>query len=96
MRNRTARTSRRDIANDVGTLWTMRRRQHSARCALMAWPDGWELRVLVDREILLTERCARADEAFALADRWRHRMLEQGWQQIVPQPAARTQFDRSL
>lgn len=89
MRSRTLRTSREDGPNDVGTLWTMHRRERSARCALMAWPRTWELRVLLDSETLLTERCGRADEAFALAERWKHRMLEQGWQQIVPRPAGR-------
>jgi len=50
----------------------------------MAWPAEWELRVLVDGEILLAEHCPRGAEAFALADTWRRRMLEQGWLQIVP------------
>jgi hypothetical protein len=95
MRNRPARTFRQDTTNDVGTLWTMRRRQHNARCALIAWPGGWEVRVLIDREILLAERCARADEAFALAERWKDRMLEHGWQQIVPRSAVRAQLDQS-
>jgi hypothetical protein len=85
---RTPRASREDTPNDVGTLWTMQRWGTRARCALMAWPEGWELRVLVDGEPLLEERCARADEAFALADTWKHRMREQGWQQIVPRSAS--------
>jgi hypothetical protein len=62
----------------------MRRLGCMARCALMAWPTDWELRVLVDDEILLSERCPRGAEAFALADEWRCRMLDQGWLQIVP------------
>ena len=84
MRTRTRRTSRQDTATDVGTLWTMQRREYSARCALMTGLWGWELLVLVDGETLLAKRCARADEAFALAEQWKHRMLEQGWRQIVP------------
>jgi hypothetical protein len=50
----------------------------------MAWPADWELRVLVDGQVLLAERCPRGAEAFALADKWRGRMLDQGWLQIVP------------
>jgi hypothetical protein len=50
----------------------------------MAWPADWELRVLVDGQVLLAERCPRGAEAFALADDWRSRMLDQGWLQIVP------------
>jgi hypothetical protein len=84
MNARQARQDYRDSPDDVGTLWTMRRLGCVARCALMAWPAEWELRVLVDGEILLAEHRPRGTEAFALADEWRRRMLEQGWLQIVP------------
>ena len=77
-----------DAPHDVGTMWTMRRLTHTARCALMAWPGGWELRVLVDGEILYSERSARTDKTFALAERWKRRMLDQGWKQVVPNPSA--------
>ena len=76
-------------SHDVGTLWTMRRPGHRARCALIDCAGDWELRVLADGEVLLTERCARGSEAFALAETWRRRMLEQGWHQVVP-PAAQS------
>ena len=76
--------------HDVGTLWTMRRLGHRARCALIDRAGEWELRVLADGEVLLTERCARGSEAFALAEIWKQRMLNQGWHQIVP-PASRSE-----
>jgi hypothetical protein len=81
---RTASRSCQDAPNDVGTLWTMRRLGHSARCALIAFSGDWELRVLVDGEILLAERCPRGAEAFAVAELWKRRMLQQGWHQVVP------------
>src|SRR5258708_1002616 len=58
--------------------------------ALMARPSDWELRVIVDGDTLLAERCERGSEAFALADEWRRRMLDDGWRQVVPsqRPAA--------
>jgi hypothetical protein len=75
--------SRQVTPNDVGTLWTMRRVGHRARCALMAWPQGgWELRVVVDGGIVHAERCPRGHEAFALADEWKDHMLAQGWHQV--------------
>jgi hypothetical protein len=93
MLSRTSGTPRRDIPNDVGTLWTMQRRRHSARCARMAWPASWELRVVVGSEILLTERCARAGEAFTLAELWKRSMRERGWRQVVPYSALRAHVD---
>jgi hypothetical protein len=84
MKVRTSKASHGNAPRDVGTLWMMRRSGHLVRCALLAWPVEWELRVVVDGEILLAERCPRGAEAFRLSERWRDRMLEQGWQQVVP------------
>ena len=71
-------------SHDVGTLWTMRRLGHRARCALIDRAGDWELRVLADGEVLLTQRCGRGSEAFALAETWKRRMLAQGWHLVVP------------
>ena len=78
---------RKDTPNHVGTLWTMRRSGHSARCVVMERLGDWELRVVIDGEMLLTERCPRGSEAFALADQWKRRMLDDGWRQVVPPSA---------
>jgi hypothetical protein len=75
--------------NDIGTLWTMRRFDHVARCALFERLGQWEVRVLVDGIMLHAERCPRGAEAFALADRWKERMLTDGWRFVRPTAAAR-------
>jgi len=64
---------------DIGTLWTLKRGESSARCVLLAMPIGLEVRVLMDGSILRTERCERHDQAFALAARWCDRMMDRGW-----------------
>jgi len=63
----------------------MRRLDYHARCALIAWPSDWELRIIVEGETLLSERCPRGAEAFRLAEQWRTRMVQQGWRHITPQ-----------
>ena len=73
MRKRTPRASSQETCDDVGTLWTMRRLEHVARCALMSWASSLEVRVLVDGEILLSERCDRAADAFMTAEGWTRR-----------------------
>lgn len=88
MRNRPPKT-REETAEDVGTLWTMQRQGRTSRCALMAWPRAWELRVVAGDETLQSERCDRAGEAFMLAERWKRWMLAQGWRQVVPPTKAR-------
>lgn len=85
MTTRASRSSHHDGSEDVGTLWTMHRRDHTARCALIARRNGWEVRVLMGRHLLLEERCERADEAFSVAELWKTRMLQDGWRQVVPQ-----------
>jgi hypothetical protein len=75
---------------DAGTLWTMRQSDKRARCALLAWPAEWELRIVVDGRTLQSQRCPRGADAFALAERWKERMVEHDWTPIVP-PALTTQ-----
>ena len=84
MSHGTSRISSHHMRQNVGTLWTMRRLDSSARCALFARAGGWELSVLVDGVSLLTEQCSRSSDAFNLAEKWKLRMLHQGWVQIVP------------
>jgi hypothetical protein len=69
---------------DVGTLWTMGRDGYVARCALIWLPCTWELRVLIDDDVLLAERCGTQAEVLAVADAWRSRLGECGW---TPLPA---------
>jgi hypothetical protein len=49
----------------------MRRSGHSARCALITKRGRWELRVLIDHDLLLEERCDGAADAFSVAERWK-------------------------
>jgi hypothetical protein len=79
--------TRQHTPNDVGTMWIMRQRDHVARCAIMAWPGDWELRVVVNGCTLLAERCPRGAEAFAVADEWKRRMVHEGWNQVIPDSA---------
>ena len=67
---------------DIGTLWSLTRGESAARCVLLALPVGLELRVVMDGSILRTEHCERHDQAFALAERWRDRMLDRGWSRL--------------
>ena len=81
---RKRRTARAYVPADVGTLWTMHRSEHVIRCALFAWAAEWELRIVMDGQILLAQRCQRGGAAFQLGDMWRDRMVKHGWQQVLP------------
>jgi hypothetical protein len=79
-----SKTSRDTVVQDVGTLWLLQRNDVTARCALLTSGDGWELRALVGAEPILTQRCDRTEDAFAVAELWKRRLIDQGWRQIVP------------
>ena len=64
---------------DVGTLWTLERDAHVARCALIWLPHAWELRVLIDDDTLLSERCRTQHGVFAVAGAWQAKLREVGW-----------------
>ena len=75
------RDSRVELRFDVGTLWTLERDTHVARCALVWVPHAWELCVLIDDESLLSERCSTEAEVLAVAAAWGTRLRRSGWSQ---------------
>ena len=81
---RAARRTEGTQPEDVGTLWTMRRSEHAARCALLAYQGDWVLRVIIGGDVVLTERCRRGARAFRVAEMWKDQMIEQGWRPVVP------------
>lgn len=72
-------------SNELGTLWRMRKHGSAARCALVAWPFEWEVRVVVDGNVLYTSRCEHAKDVFSLAEEWKARLSAEGWTAVVPQ-----------
>jgi hypothetical protein len=72
------------VSRDVGTVWTLRRESHSARCALIRNVRGWQLRVFIDGDGLLTEQGRTLDELLVLAESWKGRMRHDGWTQVAP------------
>ncbi len=76
--------NRSGASRDIGTLWTLRRAESTARCVLLAVADGVELRVLLDGTILRAERSDGHEQAFELAERWRVRMVDRGWVGVRP------------
>ena len=79
---------------DLGSLWILERGDCTARCAVLAFVDGYELHVLVNGEPLLSQRCKVLREVFELAEQWRGRMIEGGWTAATagqPRPDRRRQ-----
>jgi hypothetical protein len=73
-----------ELRFDVGTLWTLERDTHTARCALTWVPHAWELCVLIDDESLLSERCSSEAEVMAVATAWGTRLRACGWSEEGP------------
>ena len=90
MASRERKSRQRFEPQDAGTLWTLRRDEYTARCSLLSWSPDWELRVVMEEDILLAKRCPTTAEAFELAEHWRHGLLEHGWEQIIPMPSGQS------
>lgn len=84
MRNDKVRDSRKDAPEDIGTLWSMARGDHRARCVLMVFRGRWEIRVLVDGTSVLSEHCSEPAAGFVLAEKWKRQMFAHGWRQVMP------------
>jgi hypothetical protein len=76
-------TRHRFVPHDVGTLWTLRRDEYTATCSLLSWPPDWELRVVIEQDILLAKRCRTTADAFELAEQWRRGLLSHGWEHVI-------------
>lgn len=79
-----------EAARDVGTMWLMTRYGCTARCALVSGSEEWELRVLIDGELLLSSRSTATKDLFATAEEWRARMIDRGWTKVTPSYASGT------
>jgi hypothetical protein len=62
----------------VGTLWTLERDDRTAACILLAARRTTEVRVLIDGDVLLSQRCER-HAVFTVAEGWKRRLMERGW-----------------
>ena len=66
-------------STEMSPLWTLHRNLRTAVCTIDSCPTGWLLRVAVNEETLLIQRCGSSEEAFAVGDRWQLLLGEQGW-----------------
>ena len=84
MASRERKSRQRFEPQDVGTLWTLRRDEYIASCTLLSWSPDWEVRVVMQKDILVAKRCRTTAAAFELAEHWRRGLLEHGWEQFIP------------
>ena len=72
------------LGADVGTLWTLIRGDERARCALVSWPDHWELRILIGGASERKQDCREMTDAFAISQQWMREFVAQGWRVLLP------------
>jgi hypothetical protein len=66
--------------DSVGTIWTLDRDGRTAVCIVLSTARTMEVRVLIDGDTLLSQRCERHG-VFSVAEAWKRRLMERGWQQ---------------
>jgi hypothetical protein len=62
----------------VGTLWTLERDGRMAVCVVLSARRAAEVRVLIDGDTLLSQRCER-HAVFGVAEGWKRRLMDRGW-----------------
>jgi hypothetical protein len=67
----------------ASTLWTMRHDTGVARCTLTANSRSCRLELSIDRGALQIESCDTPEQALAIAESWKARLLALGWRDVA-------------
>ena len=73
------------VPEDLGSWWTLRKRDHVATCRMYSHQLGWELRLDVDRDIARTAVCRIQSEMFDTEMEWRLALEGKGWTATPPE-----------
>jgi len=64
---------------ELGDLFVIHKANNTARCQLMSHELGWECRLLVGNELMLSQVCRDQDSALTTGEEWKAAMLGKGW-----------------
>jgi hypothetical protein len=76
------------------TLWTLHHHAGVARCGLTGSSRGCRVELTIDRGALQFEHCATRDQAVAIAESWKARLVALGWRDVSTTLQARPKHDR--
>jgi hypothetical protein len=70
---------------DLGELFILKKNGREATCKLRTHQLGWELLLLVGRqlEVVQTQVCRSQDEVLTTGEQWKAAMIEKGWATIT-------------
>ncbi len=71
----------------VRLLWTLARAGAVTTAELWVLPTGWQIRMLVNGDVVATSAVAGCAAARAISDQWRAGLLTDGWITVRPQEA---------
>ena len=63
----------------VSSGWKLTKDSHSAECELFAHQLGWELRLLIDQDLRMSQVCRSQDDVLTTGEQWKVAMIEKGW-----------------
>jgi len=64
---------------EMGVMWTVVKDDQWCRCVLRSHPMGWELRKVLNDDLLRSEVCKHQGDVFTLAAKWQKEAIEKGW-----------------
>lgn len=66
-------------AQQLSPAWTLNKAQKVACCTVWSHALGWELRLVVGRELLRSEVLRSHEELVSVCMGWRDAMIGKGW-----------------
>jgi hypothetical protein len=65
----------------LGDVFTLRKGDADAHCALQTHEFGWELRLMVGTaaELWMSRVCRTQDDVLTTGEQWKAAMIEKGW-----------------
>ena len=63
----------------ISSGWNLTKGTHVAECVLYAHEFGWELRLLIDRELPMSQVRRSTNDVLSTGEQWKAAMIEKGW-----------------
>jgi len=67
------------VPADLGEMFHLAKGEKHARCALWTHQLGWELRLTIGADVVMTQVCRSEDEVFATGETWKAGLWVKGW-----------------
>ena len=66
-------------AVELGDLFRLTKETREAACAVQTHPLGWEVRLIIGRDLVSSRVCRTEDDVRSTGEKWKAAMAAKGW-----------------